>query len=131
MPVAVACRMLNLSTQGYCKWLKDPVCLRGWDDAHAIDALLGLREDDPTVGYRFLTDELADAGISASQNRVWRLRSIAGVFASHHRRRGKAGPPVHHDLLARVDDKARTRHEFTATAREPGLAHRHHRAPHR
>jgi len=91
----------------------------GGDDAHAIKVLNEIHEDDPTLGYRFLTDELADAGISASENRVWRLCSIAGVFASHHRRRGKAakpGPPVHDDLLARVDDKGRTRHAFTATA---------------
>ncbi|MGI3784699.1 MAG: hypothetical protein ACRYG2_28395, partial [Janthinobacterium lividum] len=32
-------------------------------------------------------DELADVGIVASENRVWRLCSTAGVFASHHRRR--------------------------------------------
>jgi len=25
VPVAVACRVLELSTQGYYKWLKDPV----------------------------------------------------------------------------------------------------------
>ncbi len=118
VPVAVTCRVLGLSTQGYYKWLEDPVSQRDWDDAHAIDALLGIHEDDPTLGYRFLTDELADAGITASGNRVWRLCSAAGVFASHHRRRGKAGkpgPPVHDDLLAVVDDKGQTRHEFTAT----------------
>lgn len=119
VPVAVACRVLGLSTQGYYKWLKDPVSQRDWDDAHAIDVLHSIHEDDPTLGYRFLTDELADAGITASENRVWRLCSIAGVFASHHRRRGKVGKPgpaVHDDLLAVVDQKGRVRHEFTATA---------------
>ncbi|RYG17254.1 IS3 family transposase, partial [bacterium] len=62
---------------------------------------------------------LADLGIVASENRVWRLASIAGIFASHHRRKGKAGklcPPVHDDLLAVVDEKGRVRHDFTATA---------------
>jgi putative transposase len=119
VPVAVACRVLGFSTQGYYKWLKDPVSQRDWDDAHAIDALLGIHEDDPTLGYRFLTDELADVGITASENRVWRLCSTAGVFASHHRRRGKAGkpgPPVHDDLIAVVDAKGRVTHTFTATA---------------
>ena len=41
------------------------------------------------------------------------------MFASHARKRckaGKPGPPVHNDLLAVVDDKGRVRHEFTATA---------------
>jgi putative transposase len=119
VPVAVACRVLKLSTQGYYKWLQDPVSQRDWDDAHAIDALRDIHEDDPTLGYRFLTDELADVGITASENRVWRLCSTAGVFASHARRKSKAGkprPPVHDDLLAVVDDKGRVRHDFTATA---------------
>jgi putative transposase len=119
VPVAVACRVLGLTTQGYYKWSKDPVSQRDWDDAHAIHALLEIHEDDPTLGYRFLTDELADVGIVASENRVWRLCSTAGVFASHRRRRGKAGkpgPPVHDDLLAVVDAKGRLTHQFVAGA---------------
>lgn len=118
VPVTVACRVLGLSTSGYYKWVKDPVSQRDWDDAHAIDALLEIHDDDPTLGYRFLTDELGDMGIVASENRVWRLCSSARVFASHHRRRskaGKPGPPVHDDLLAVIDDKGRVHHEFTAT----------------
>ena len=119
VPVAVACRVLGLSTQGYYKWLKDPISQRDWDDAHVIDAVLGIHEDDPSLGYRFLSDELADIGILASENRVWRLCSIAGVFASHARKRakaGKPGPPVHDDLLAVVDGQGRVRHEFTSSA---------------
>ena len=119
VPVAVACRVLGLSRQGYYQWLADPVCRRDWDDAHAINVLLDLHADDPTLGYRFLTDELGDVGIAASENRVWRLCATAGVFASHHRRRGKAGkpgPPVHDDLLAEVDEHGRVTHEFTAHA---------------
>ena len=117
VPVAVACRVLGLSTQGYYKWLKGPVSQRDWDDAHVIDALLGIHEDDPTLGYRFLTDELADAGIVASENRVWRLCSTAGVFASHARKRSKAakpGPAVHDDLLAVIDEQGRVTHDFSA-----------------
>lgn len=119
VPVAVACRVLGLSTQGYYKWLKSPVSQRDWDDAHVIDRLRDLHEDDPSLGYRFLADELADAGVTASENRVWRLCSIAGVFASHSRRRsktGKPGPAVHDDLLAVTDEQGRVRHDFTADA---------------
>ena len=119
VPVAVACRVLGRSTQGYYKWLKDPISQRDWDHAHVIDAVLGIHEDDPSLGYRFLSDELADIGILASENRVWRLCSIAGVFASHARKRakaGKPGPPVHDDLLAVVDGQGRVRHEFTSSA---------------
>jgi len=118
VPVAVACRVLKLSRQAYYQWVHEPFSQRDWDDAHAINTLRELHEDDPTLGYRFLTDELEDAGISASENRVWRLCSAAGVFASHHRRRAKArkpGPPVHDDLLAFVDRHGQTRHDFTAT----------------
>jgi len=78
VPVAVARGVLKLSTQGYYKWLRDPVFQREGDDAHAIKVLNEIQEDDPTLGYRFLTGELADAGISASENRVWRLCSLAG-----------------------------------------------------
>lgn len=119
VPVAVACRVLKLSTQGYYKWLKGPVSQRDYDDAHVIDALREIHSDDPTLGYRFLTDELEDEhGIVASENRVHRLCKIAGIHACHAKRKGKAGkpgPPVHDDLLAVVDDKGRTRHDFTAS----------------
>jgi len=122
VPVAVACRVLELSPQGYYKWLKDPVSQRDWDDAHVIDVVLGIHADDPTLGYRFIADELADVGIIASENRVWRLCSTAGVSASHHRRRGKSakpGPAVHDDLLASVDEKGRVTHDFVGAASGP------------
>ena len=66
VPVAVACRVLGRSTQGYYKWLRDPVPQRDWDDAHLIDVLREIHADDPTLGYRFLADELADQGATAS-----------------------------------------------------------------
>jgi transposase InsO family protein len=93
VPVAVACQVLGLSTQGYCKWSKEPVSQRDWDDAHTINALRGIHAGDPTLGYRFL----------------------AAIGASHHKKKGKAGPPVHDDLLAVIDEHGRIRHEFTAT----------------
>ena len=122
VPVAVACRVLGLSPQGYYKWLKNPVSQRDWDDAHVIDVIRDIHEDDATLGYRFITDELADAGINASENRVWRLCSTAGVFASHHRRRGKSGKPgpaVHDDLLATIDAHGRVTHDFVGAATAP------------
>ncbi len=92
---------------------------RDYDDAQAINALHEIHEDDPTLRYRFLADELADAGITASENRVHRLCWIAGIRASHAGRRGKAGKPgprVHDDLLAYEDKHGRVRHDFTADA---------------
>jgi transposase InsO family protein len=120
VPVAVACRVLGLTTQGYYKWLKDPVSQRDYDDAHLIDVLYDLHEDDATLGYRFLTDELADEhDITVGENRVHRLCRVAGITASHHKKRGKsgkAGPAPHDDLLAVVDEHGVVRHEFIATA---------------
>ncbi len=118
VPVAVALRVLGLSRQGYYQWLKGPVSQRDWDDAHLIDVLYDLHADDVTLGYRFLTDELeSEHGISASENRVHRLCRIAGIHASHHRKRskpGSTGPAPHDDLLAVVDEHGVIRHEFIA-----------------
>jgi putative transposase len=121
VPVAVACRVLNLSTQGYYKWLKDPVSQRDWDDAHLIDVLYDVHEDEPTLGYRFLTDELEDEhGIVVGENRAHRLCKIAGITASHHKKKtskaGSTGPVPHDDLLAVVDEHGVIRHEFVADA---------------
>ncbi|WP_448629555.1 IS3 family transposase [Cellulomonas soli] len=120
VPVAVACRVLGLSTQGYYKWLKNPVCDRDWDDAHVLAAIYEIHGDDATLGYRFITDELADEHkISVGENRVHRLCRIAGITASHHKRRSKAGssgPAPHDDLLAVVDEHGVVRHEFVADA---------------
>jgi putative transposase len=52
VPVAVACRVLGLSTQGYYEWLDDPVCQRDRDDAHLIDVLYDLHEDVATLGLQ-------------------------------------------------------------------------------
>ncbi len=103
VPVAVACRVLRLSTQGYYKWVKNPVSQRDWDDAQLINAAVDIHGDDPGFGYRFIADELPARGISASENRVWRLCSAQRIFSIHSVKRGtgrKPGPPVHDDLLA-------------------------------
>ena len=107
-----------LSRQGDYQWLKDPVCQRDWDDAHHIDNLYDLHADDATLGYRFLTDELdLEHGITIGENRVHRLCRIAGIHASHHKKRSKpgaTGPAPHDDLLAVVDEHGVVRHEFIA-----------------
>jgi transposase InsO family protein len=122
VPVAVALRVLGLSRQGYYQWLNDPVSQRDWDDAHLIDKLYDLHTDDATLGYRFLTDELdLEHGIIVGENRVHRLCRIAGITASHHKKRSKAGstgPAPHDDLLAVVDVHGVVRHEFLADGRD-------------
>lgn len=109
VPVAVACRVLRFSTQGFYTWLKNPVTDRDWSDAHVTNAAIDLHTEDPAYGYRFISDELPALGITASERRVWRLCSQQRLWSTFSKKRGlnrKAGPPVHDDLVERV---------FTAT----------------
>lgn len=104
VPVIVSCRVLGVSRQAYYKWRANPVSQRDWDDAHLINAALDVHADDPEFGYRLISDELAAAGYEASENRVWRVCSMAGIFSvlSAKRRGGKRpGPAVHDDLVER------------------------------
>lgn len=104
IPVAVTCRVLGFSKQTYYKWLKNPISQRDWDQAHLINAALDVHHDDPEFGYRFIADELAEAGWKASPNRVARLCSAQRIWSVFSKKRGlnrKAGPPVHDDLVRR------------------------------
>src|SRR5690606_31286562 len=110
IPVAVTCRSLGFSKQAFYQWRAHPVTDRDWDDAHLIDAAMAIHADDPAFGYRFISDELPDHGITAGENRVQRLCSAQRLFSVHSKKRGlnrKPGPPVHDDLVER---------DFTATA---------------
>ncbi|MBB2506312.1 IS3 family transposase [Amycolatopsis echigonensis] len=110
VPVAVTCRVLGISRQAYYQWCAAPFSQRDWDDAQLINAALEIHADDPADGYRFIADELARRGFTASENRVWRICSMQQIFSLHAKKKGrsrKAGPPVHDDLVRR---------NFTATA---------------
>ena len=104
VPVAVTCRVLGFSKQAFYQWKKNPLSLREWSDAHLINAAYDIHHDDPAFGYWFICDELTDAGIKASERRVWKLCSqqqIWSVFAKKRGVRVKAGPPVHDDFVKR------------------------------
>jgi len=104
IPVAVTCRVLGFSRQAFYAWDRNPVSDRDLADAYLTNAALEVHADDPEFGYRFVADELNAAGHHASERRVWRLCSQAGIFSAHSRRRGQAkrpGPPVHDDLVQR------------------------------
>jgi putative transposase len=108
--VALICRVLGFSKQGFYAWRAHPVTDRDWTDAHLINAALDIHHDDPAFGYRFIADELPARGITAGENRVQRLCSAQRIWSLHSKKRGlnrKAGPPVHDDLIDR---------NFTATA---------------
>ena len=104
IPVAVTCRVLGFSKQAFYQWKSDPVSRRDLEQAHLINAALDAHRDDPAFGYRFIADELADRGLSASPNRVARLcrsQRIWSVFAKKKGLTRRPGPPVHDDLVAR------------------------------
>jgi putative transposase len=104
IPVAVTCRVLKFSSQGYYKWLKCPITERDWENAHLTNAALDAHRDDPAFGYRFVADELEKAGHLASERRVWRLCSEQRIWSSFVKksRYGKRpGPPVHEDRVRR------------------------------
>ena len=110
VPVAVTCRVLGFSKQGFYAWRANPVTDRDWADAHLVNAAIEIHHDDPEFSYRFIADKLAEVGIPASRNRVARLCSAHRIVSVIHRRRGSGktpGPAVHDDLVCR---------DFTATA---------------
>ena len=111
IPVAVTCRVLGFSKQGYYRWRTNPVTERDWVDAHLVNAALEIHADDPAFGYRFIADELPEKGITAGENRVQRLCKDHGIWSVFSKKRGlnrKPGPPVHDDLVERVFTAAAT-----------------------
>lgn len=104
IPVAQTCRVLGFSKQAFYKWKASPITDREWSDAHLINAAMDIHADDPAFGYRFIADELRDAGVVACENRVQRLCSQQQIFSIFAKKKGlgrKAGPPVHNDLVKR------------------------------
>lgn len=110
VPITVACRVLGFSPQAFHKWVKNPVSDRDWGEAHLINAAFDAHADDPTFGYRLISDELAVQGFTASERRVWRLCSQQGLWSVFSKKKGKKrkpGPPVHDDLVKRNFTAAR------------------------
>ena len=111
IPVAVTCRVLKLARQPYYRWLAQPVTDAELTEAYRANALFDAHRDDPEFGYRFLVDEAGDAGEPMAARTAWRICSQNrwwGAFGKRKRgKNGKAGPPVHDDLVGR---------DFTADA---------------
>ncbi|MGX0670884.1 hypothetical protein ACUXKL_000846 [Kocuria marina] len=103
IPVTVSCRVLKLVRQPYYRWRRNPVRDADLLRAHRINALGDAYDDDPPLGYRYLTEEARRAGWRMSRWTVWKLCSEAGILSSVQRRwRGKGkktGPPVFEDRL--------------------------------
>ena len=104
--VRLTCGTLGFSPQAFYKWQTKPCSDRDLDDAWLTNTLVDLHGDDPEFGYRFLTDELHDAGVQVGERRVWRLCGQARLWSTTTRK-GRAGsgkrpgPAVHDDLVQR------------------------------
>jgi putative transposase len=105
VPVTVTCRVLKLARQPYYRWLAEPVSETLLDEAYLTNAIYDAHRDDPEFGYRFLTDEVRDAGFEVCERTVWRICSDMGWwsrFGKPKRRNGaKAATPAHDDLVRR------------------------------
>ena len=100
----MTCGLLGFSRQAFYSWKANPVSERDLVDAYATNAALEVHRDDPGIGYRFIADELVEAGHEVSERRVWKVCSQTGIVSAHSRKRGrwrKPGPPVHDDLVER------------------------------
>jgi transposase InsO family protein len=108
IPVTVTCRVLNIARQPYYRWLKEPVSGAEWDEARLMNAVFDAHRDDPEFGYRFLCDEVNDAGFQVSERTVWKICSRNGwwsVFGKKKARKtAKVSTPAHDDLVRRRFD---------------------------
>jgi len=106
IPVRLTCGMLGFSTQAFYKWQADPVCSRDVDDAHLVNAIRDIHEDDPEFGYRFIWDELERTGHEVGERRVHRLCRQHRIWSTTTKKGRKGsgkipGPAVHDDLVQR------------------------------
>jgi len=106
IPVTVTCRVLKIARQPYYRWLACRVTDAEWYEAHLANAVFDAHRDDPEFGYRFLADEVRDAGFDACERTVWRVCRDNGwwsVFGKRKTRKSsKPGTPAHDDLVRRI-----------------------------
>jgi hypothetical protein len=105
IPVTVTCRVLGIVRQPYYRWLPKPVTDAELDEEDMANAIFDARRDDPEFGYRFLADEVRQAGHQVCDRTVWRICRDNGwwsAFGKPRRRKGRPpGTPAHDDLVCR------------------------------
>ena len=105
VPAEVSLQVLGLGRSPYYRWLTQPITDSELTEAYLANAIFDAHRDDPEFGYRFLFDEVTDAGYVVSERTVWRICSDNGwwsVFGKKKRgRKSKPGAPAHDDLVRR------------------------------
>lgn len=105
VPAEVSLQVLGLGRSPYYRWLAQPVTDSELREAYLANAIFDAHTDDPEFGYRFLFDEIIDAGHEVSERTVWRICSDNGwwsVFGKKKRgKKTKVGTPAHDDLVRR------------------------------
>ncbi|WP_420873173.1 IS3 family transposase [Mycobacterium kubicae] len=94
-PVALTCRILQVSTSGYYEWRTRPACDRDRHDAELANTITAIHTASrQTYGVRRIQAELRHGhGIEVSHKRVWRCMKLVGVQGVH-RRRWRREPPA-------------------------------------
>ncbi len=88
VPVAVTCRVLDVSTSGYYEWRKRPASDRAWEQAHLMESIRQVHQASyGTYGHRRVHAELVlGHGVEVSHGRVERLMRHTGLQGVHRRR---------------------------------------------
>ena len=86
-PVAMLCRLLNVSEAGYYAWRRRPPSPRSQENARlAIEIRLAHERTRQTYGPERLQVELADHGIHAGVDRIKRIRRELGLRCRQKRK---------------------------------------------
>lgn len=105
IPVAVACRVLNVSTSGFYEWRERPPSDRAVADAGLVETITDIHAGSRgTYGVRRVHAELRlGRGTRVGRKRVERLMRNEGLAGVHRRRwrRHQPAPAVHDDLVNR------------------------------
>ncbi|RNE62357.1 IS3 family transposase [Cryobacterium tepidiphilum] len=106
IPVAVACRSLNVSKSDYYEWAGRALSVRAVADAELTTTIRRIHADSrQTYGApRVLAELRLGLGIRVGRKRVARLMRLGGLVGVSHRRKRRGWKPdtaTHEDLVKR------------------------------
>jgi putative transposase len=97
-PLSVLCRVINVSTSGYYKWLKhEPSKREKADNRLEISIKAAHQRGRGTYGTLRIKDELAGEGVNAGRDRIRRLRKKLGLVCKS-KKKYKATTDSNHNM---------------------------------